>query len=224
MVYDMPQRAEAPLRKQKRQRGMDRAAATSTRSTPPGSSRRPGRHVFLDDELRYLNDDQGDPANIFPDQIVFLDQMRQHGHDKGLLMIPGSAADFTGTELDTLTHPVEDRLRRSSRRQGRLHRGIRPADEAGVLDAEKATWAPAEGEPLLEPLRALFEPIMAQTDLISDGIGYPVGLEMGAETVVLDFPKRIVREPIEDEEVPLRVPRSPPNSCAPFCATTSRTG
>ena len=40
---------------------------------------------------------------------------------------------------------------------------------------------------------------MAQTDQICDGIGYPVALMLGAETVVLDFPKRMVREPIANE-------------------------
>lgn len=75
---------------------------------------------------------------------------------------------------------------------------------APTLAAIKASWAPAEGELLIELLRAKFEPIMLQTDQICDGIGYPVELRLGAETVVLDFPKRVVREPIPDE-VPLRV-------------------
>jgi UDP-MurNAc hydroxylase len=71
---------------------------------------------------------------------------------------------------------------------------------APVLAAEKASWAPAAGEPLLEPLRAKFEPIMLASDQICDGIGYPVELKMGTETVALDFPKRTVREPIADEK------------------------
>jgi UDP-MurNAc hydroxylase len=75
---------------------------------------------------------------------------------------------------------------------------------APVLAAEKASWAPAEGEPLLEALRAAFEPIMSQSDQICDGIGYPVELRLGTgdgqETIVLDFPKRAVREPVPDEK------------------------
>jgi UDP-MurNAc hydroxylase len=149
--------------------------------------------------LRDLNDDHGDPANIFPDQIVFLDQMRSHGHDGGLLMIPGSVADFTGSQLDSLTHPVEDpenifTTGKAAYIEDYAHR------MAPVLTAEKAGWAPAEGESLLEPLRALFEPIMIQSDQICDGIGYPVELRLGPETVVLDFPKRAVREPVPDEK------------------------
>ena len=89
---------------------------------------------------------------------------------------------------------------------------------APVLAAEKAGWAPAAGEPLLEPLRALFEPIMLQSDEICDGIGYPVELVIGPETVVLDFPKRTVREPHSRREVPLRLRRSRRSWCAPCCA------
>ena len=49
-----------------------------------------------------------------------------------------------------------------------------------MLAAEKASWAPAAGEPLLEPLRVVLEPIMLQSDQICDGIGYPVELRLGA--------------------------------------------
>lgn len=159
-----------------------------------------GPPCFLDDELRFLNDVYGDPANVFPDQMVFLEQMRLHGHDKGLLMMPGTAATFDGSELLSHEHPFHRRGGgHLHHRQGRVHRGLRPARRASVIAAEKAGWAPAEAT-LLEPLQGLFEPIMAQTDLICDGIGYPVGITMGDETVVLDFPKRIVREPISDEK------------------------
>ena len=51
-----------------------------------------------------------------------------------------------------------------------------------VLAAEKAGWAPAAGESLLEPLRAVFEPIMLASDEICDGIGYPVELVLGSRT------------------------------------------
>ncbi|MBV8928925.1 MAG: Rieske 2Fe-2S domain-containing protein [Mycobacteriaceae bacterium] len=201
MVYDMPARAKTAFGTQKRQRQMDRCrqyiAQVDARWVVPAA----GPPCFLDPELRHLNDDHGDPANIFPDQAVFLEQMRAHGHNGGLLMVPGSVADLTGSQLNSLRHPqsaiavdemfttgkaayIEDYARRM----------------APVLAAEKASWAPATGEPLLEPLRALFEPIMSAGDQICDGIGYPVELRLGPETVVLDFPKRAVREPVPDEK------------------------
>ncbi|WP_054811584.1 MBL fold metallo-hydrolase [Nocardia arizonensis] len=194
MVYDIPSRTKTNFGKQKRQRGMDRARSYIEQVGATWVVPSAGPPVFLDDELRYLNDDHGDEGNIFPDQMVFLDQMRIHGNEGGVLMIPGSVADVRGAELE-LNHPFEPGLiydNKAEYIEKMAHR------LAPVLEAEKATWATGDG-PLLEPLRELFEPIMAQSDLICDGIGYPVGLVLGAETVVLDFPKRVVRAPVEGE-------------------------
>ena len=83
MVYDMPERAKAAFGTQKRQRGMDRCPAVHQAVGATWVIPSAGPPCFLDDELRHLNDDHGDPANIFPDQIVFLEQMRAHGHDRG---------------------------------------------------------------------------------------------------------------------------------------------
>ena len=41
-----------------------------------------GPPCFLDDDLFALNDLDRDPANIFPDQTVFLDQLSAHGIDR----------------------------------------------------------------------------------------------------------------------------------------------
>jgi UDP-MurNAc hydroxylase len=203
MVYDMPARAKEAFGTQKRQRQMDRcrqyiAQVGATWVVPSA-----GPPCFLDTALRDLNDDQGDPANIFPDQIVFLDQMRSHGHDGGLLMIPGSTADFTGSQLNSLMHPVDDPQAIFTTGKAAYIEEYAQR-QAPVLAAEKAAWAPADGDPLLEPLRALFEPIMLQSDQICDGIGYPVELRLpgdsSTETVVIDFPKRAVREPVPDEK------------------------
>ncbi|CAM4021437.1 MBL fold metallo-hydrolase [Smaragdicoccus niigatensis] len=200
-VYDMPQRAKDAFAIQKRQRGMDRCRQYISQVDATWVIPSAGPPCFLDDELRYLNDDTDNPANIFPDQVVFIDQMRQHGHDKGLLMIPGSAADFSGSNLNALEHPIPaDEVEKIFTTGKADYIESFAQRMAPTIAAIKATWAPAEGEPLLEPLRALFEPIMVQTDQICDGIGYPVELDMGAEKVVLDFPKRIVREPIADEK------------------------
>ncbi|KAA0024684.1 MBL fold metallo-hydrolase [Antrihabitans cavernicola] len=195
MVYDIPNRTKSNFGKQKRQRGMDRCRSYIDQVDATWVVPSAGPPVFLDDELRYLNDDRGDEGNIFPDQIVFLEQMRIHGKDNGLLMIPGSTADLKGAEL-TLTHP-SDPAEIFDDKAGYIEKMAQRM--APVLEAEKASWAPADGEPLLEPLKDLFEPLMAQSDLICDGIGYPVGLVMGDETVVVDFPARTVRAPAEGD-------------------------
>ncbi len=196
MVYDIPKRTKSNFGKQKRQRGMDRCRSYIEQVDATWVVPSAGPPVFLDDELRYLNDDRGDEGNIFPDQIVFLEQMRMHGNDKGLLMIPGSTADLRGAEL-TLTHPIADPMEIFDNKASYIEDMAKRM--APVLAAEKASWAAASGEPMLEPLRELFEPLMAQSDLICDGIGYPVGLVLGDETVVLDFPARKVRAPGESD-------------------------
>ena len=201
MVYDMPERAKASFGTQKRQRQMDRSRQYIAQVGATWVIPSAGPPCFLDPELRGLNDDRGEPANIFPDQMVFLDQMRAHGHHRGLLMMPGSVASVVGSQLDSLSHPLPDADVEAIFTTGKADYIAAYAERmAPVLAAEKAGWAAADGEPLLEPLRALFEPIMSQSDQVCDGIGYPVELRLGPETVVLDFPKRAVREPIPDEK------------------------
>ncbi|WP_099025253.1 MBL fold metallo-hydrolase [Mycolicibacterium palauense] len=205
MVYDMPARAKEAFGVQKRQRQMDRCRQYIAQVGATWVIPSAGPPCFLDPELRDLNDDHGDPANIFPDQMVFLAQMREHGHDGGLLMIPGSVAEFAGPELNSLTHPLPTPEVEAIFTTGKADYIADYARRmAPVLAAEKARWAPAAGEPLLEPLRRLFEPIMLASDQICDGIGYPVELQLRSaahdESVVLDFPKRTVREPIADEK------------------------
>ena len=200
MVYDMVERAKKSFGEQKRQRGMDRARQYIDQIGATWVIPSAGPPCFLDDELRFLNDVYEDPANIFPDQMVFLDQMRRNGNDRGLLMMPGTTSTFDGSELLSHEHPLPVEEVEAIFTTGKADYIEAYAQrQADVIAAEKAAWAPAEGEPLLEPLRELFEPIMAQTDQICDGIGYPVALMLGAETVVLDFPKRMVREPIANE-------------------------
>ncbi|MFD1812101.1 Rieske 2Fe-2S domain-containing protein [Rhodococcus gannanensis] len=198
MVYDIPAGTKRNFGKQKRQRGMDRCRSYIEQVDATWVVPSAGPPVFLDEALRDLNDDHGDEGNIFPDQIVFLEQMRIHGNDGGLLMIPGSVVDIHGSE-QTLTHPIPDAEVDAIFSDKAAYIEAMAQRMAPVIAAEKASWAPAEGEPLLAPLKAKFEPIMAQSDLICDGIGYPIGLVMGDETVVLDFPKRVVREPIDGE-------------------------
>ncbi|AWV47085.1 hypothetical protein DIJ64_00435 [Mycobacterium leprae] len=60
---------------------------------------------------------------------------------------------------------------------------------ASVLNAKQANWEIAESDLLLERWRVLFEPIMLQSNVISDRTGYLVELIIVLETVVLDFPK-----------------------------------
>ena len=202
MVYDMPARAKEAFGTQKRQRQMDRcrqyiAQVGATWVVPSA-----GPPCFLDPELRDLNDDHGDPANIFPDQMVFLDQMRTHGHDGGLLMIPGSTADFTGSQLNSLTHPLPDDEVQAIFTTGKADYIADYAERmAPVLAAEKARWAPAEGElaagAAAREVRADHD---ARATRSATASAIPSSCGWARRPWCLDFPKRAVREPIPDEK------------------------
>ena len=208
-------------------RGMDRARSYIEQVGATWVIPSAGPPMFLDDDLFELNDfgsgiddpsqnaRPGDVTSIFPDQETFLEQMVIHGtddgeHHRGLMMVSGSTARFTGSTLDEVSHPYAPHDVFGENKQAYLER--MKEKFAPVIAAQKETWAVDDGESLLEPLRELFEPIMVQSDLICDGIGYPVGLVITpdfhskdgadhpqAQTVVLDFPNRIVREPKDGE-------------------------
>jgi UDP-MurNAc hydroxylase len=200
MVYEMPARAKEVIGSAKRQRQMDRARQYIAQVGASWVMPSAGPPCFLDSELRFLNDDRRDPANIFPDQTVFLDQMRTYGHHGGLLMFPGSTADFTGPKLNSLAHPLPAEQLEDVFTTGKAaYIADYAARMAPVIAEAKNNWAPAAGDPLLGPLRAVFEPMMLQSDQICDGVGHPVELRLGPETVVLDFPKRVVRQPAPEE-------------------------
>ncbi|MCF6386403.1 MBL fold metallo-hydrolase [Mycobacterium sp. MBM] len=200
VAYDMPERAKTAFGSQKRQRGMDRCRQYISDVGANWVIPSAGPPCFLDDSLRKLNDVYGDPANIFPDQMVFLAEMRAHGQDNGLLMMPGSAIDVTGARLNSLIHPIPEAAVEAIFTTDKADYIAAYAErQAATIIAEKASWAQDTGEPLIAALQTKMEPIMAAADLICDGIGYPVALRLGAETVVLDFPKRIVRAHIPDE-------------------------
>jgi len=101
-----------------------------------------------------------DPANIFPDQGRCSWTNAGDGQRPWLLdEFPESHADFTGSQLNSLNHLLPD-----DEVQGRIHhrKAAYIADYAErmapTLAAEKASWAPAAGESLLEPLRVVLEP------------------------------------------------------------------
>lgn len=213
MVYDIPRKSKANFAAQKRQRGMDRARSYIEQVGATWVVPSAGPPMFLDEDLFALNDfgsgieggdnaRPGDVTSIFPDQETFLEQMAIHGTDdgeqhRGLMMVSGSVAHFTGSTLTEISHLYPPHEVFGENKQAYLER--MKEKFAPVIAADKATWASDDGDPLLPPLRDLFEPIMAQSELICDGIGYPVGLVIGEQTVVLDFPNRIVRAPKEGE-------------------------
>jgi UDP-MurNAc hydroxylase len=203
LTYELPERAKAAFGTSKRANGMARALryveAVGAATVVPSA----GPPCFLDEPLCGYNDILGDPANPFPDQRVFLDFMREHGHKEGVLMVPGSVLDPT---TGAVTHPASDERIEAifTDKGGYLDEYARRARP--VIEAERATWAAPEVD-LFAELKAWFEPLLALAEHMCVGVGGPVLLrivddiyaedgtpEAGpALDVVIDFPAREVR-------------------------------
>ena len=140
MVYDMPARAKEAFGTQKRQRQMDRCRQYIAQVDATWVIPSAGPPCFLDPGLRDLNDDHGDPANIFPDQIVFLEQMRTHRSRPRPADDPRIDRRFHRPTTE-FAHPPAARRRGAGdlhHRQGRLHRRLRRANGPGAGRREGA--------------------------------------------------------------------------------------
>jgi UDP-MurNAc hydroxylase len=195
-TYELPEAAQRSFGATKRANGLDRATrfvkAIGARYVVPSA----GPACFLDEDLFGLNDLTGDPANTFPDQMVFLEYLRDHGIDGGRLMIPGAVMDvdadgcqvrWPGSEQQVM-EPFTDKAGYLRRYAARM---------AGRIAEDKLRW-PAGGIDVLAELKAWFEPLLELAGHIRAGVGGPVLLNLssprgGGEQIVIDFPAGEVR-------------------------------
>jgi UDP-MurNAc hydroxylase len=212
MVYDLPQAAKTAFGKHKRDRQFDRTFRYIDQVEASWVFPIAGPPCFLDEELWQHNDIFGDEGNIFPDQMVFIDEYARTGRDNAVVLLPGSVATLTAggpaVSCDT-THPVpdvreffaakEEHLREYARRQ-------RP-----VIEAEKATWHHPEVDVLAEMKRRI-EPLLDESVYLANGVGGPVRFDLvsddgtggeSIESIVVDFPGKEVRR-YADEKVRYR--------------------
>ena len=96
-----------------------------------------GPPAFLDDDLFAFNDFDRDPANIFPDQSVFLDLLRAAGIERGELIVPGSVSISTRASARSRTPATTKRRRGRSRTSARTSTSTR-RDWAPWLARERA--------------------------------------------------------------------------------------
>ncbi len=189
-VYELPDAVKADLGKQKRQRGMDRAAGFAAALGSANVFPVAGPACFLDDSLFAYNDLYGDDSNPFPDQVAFLAHLRAQGCDTGKLVVPGSVVSLVdGTcevrhldpeaamapFLDKAAYLESYRLRQMS-----------------LIEEARSTW-PLGTLDVLAELASWWEPLMAQADSLCPQIEAPVLLQVGELDVVLDFAARQVR-------------------------------
>jgi UDP-MurNAc hydroxylase len=193
-TYDLPDAAKRSFGTAKRANGLDRAVryvkAIGASHIVPSA----GPPCFLDDALFAFNDLTGDPANTFPDHLVFLDYLREKGIGGGQLMTPGAVLEVDrNREVFEVHWPEGEQqaLEPFRDKEGYL-RGY-AAREADRIAADKRGW-PVAGIDVLAELKAWFEPLLELADHIRRGVGGPVLLRPGSDhPIVIDFPAGEVR-------------------------------
>jgi UDP-MurNAc hydroxylase len=198
VVYDLAPATKSALGARKRENGMARAMrfveSVGALHVFPNS----GPPAFLDDDLFAYNDVGNSPDNPFPDQTVFLDYLAEHGHDNGLLLIPGSVAELAPGGACTVTHAGGDEAVIRIFNDKRAYLEDYAARQRPLIASERASWPRYEGD-LTQALAEWWDPLLALADRIGPGVGVPVLLEIGDEKIVVDFGARAVR-PFDGEE------------------------
>jgi UDP-MurNAc hydroxylase len=193
IAYDFPAAEKQRLARAKRIDEMERAERYVNAVDAPHVFPCAGPPCFLDPDLYGLNDLERDPANIFPDQTVFLDQLGAHGVDRAHLIVPGSVVELDGAAC-TITHPDADAATAPFADKGAYLAQYRH-DWTDWLAAEKAGWA-RPGHDLVAELATWFEPLLEQAPITSAGVAGNVVLDTGAAAtdVCIDFVESTVRQ------------------------------
>ncbi len=182
MVYRFPEQMKSALGRKKRETQMARSLRYSRQVDADWVVPMAGPPCFLDDDLFRFNDFGDDPANVFPDQAVYLEYMREQGAGNGRLMIPGSVATIEPGRLE-IEHPSEPAAIFEDKRAylEAFQERMRPR-----IGAEKAAWPRGQVDILAE-LREWFEPVIDLADRTAAAINGRVLLDLGDPQVVLDF-------------------------------------
>ncbi|HEY8458481.1 MAG TPA: Rieske 2Fe-2S domain-containing protein [Actinopolymorphaceae bacterium] len=193
MVYELPESAKMAFGRSKRENGLARAyryvREIDARYVVPSA----GPAAFLDDELIGYNDVDKDPANPFPDHTVFLEYLREHGHDNGMLMVPGSTVEVDGGRV-ALRHPPDEPF--APYLDKRLYLQAYAERVRLRLEKEKRAW-PAPQVDIFSSVKQRFEPLLRMASTICTGVGAQLLLDITdktrSERIVVDFIDREVR-------------------------------
>ncbi len=191
-AYDLPEAAQRSFGAAKRANGLDRAAryvkAIGARHVIPSA----GPPCFLDEDLFAFNDLTGDPANTFPDQMVFLDYLRDLGIEGGRSLTPGAVLEIGHDRCEVRWPASAEQAMEPFTNKERYLRDY-AARMQGRIAADKRSW-PVAGVDVLSELKAWFEPLLELADHIKAGVGGPVLLRLGdGRPIVIDFPAGEVR-------------------------------
>jgi len=194
MVYELPPRAKGVLGHKKRVAQLARAYRYLELLKPRFGVPSAGPPCFLDDDLFMHNDVDGDPNNIFVDQTVFLDYIRERAQFDARLMVPGSVGTLANGSFE-VEHPFPDGEVRAIFTSKEAYLKRYQADWRDRIEAERRQWH-GERLDLVAELKAWFEPLLAQADQMSAGVDGAILLDVGDERIRIDFRDRTVsRQP-----------------------------
>jgi len=189
-VYKFPDDVKKKLSERKRANQQARAF-TFIRQVDasfvfPGS----GPPCFLDEDLFHLNDVCQDSHNIFYDQTVFLEYMREHGDERGRLVAPGSVIRLEAAQCD-IVHPMSQQSLDNIFTNKKTYLEAYRNRKQPIIASAKASW-PRDGLDLLISLKEHMEPLLTNADFICSGINGRVLLDCSNDSIVLDFLNRSV--------------------------------
>ncbi len=190
MVYQFLEKMIQALGRKKRENEMARALRYIQQVGASFVIPSAGPPCFLDDPLFAFNDFDRDPTNTFPDQTVFLEYLQAHGLDNGRLMIPGSIATLS-KDACPVVHPLPDEQVKAIFSDKRIYLEAYKARKQPLIASLKATW-PSGQVDILSSLRDWFEPLLEVADLTCVGVNDRVLLDLGEQSVVIDFHQRRV--------------------------------
>ncbi|MEY4361736.1 MAG: hypothetical protein RL391_1042 [Actinomycetota bacterium] len=149
-----------------------------------------GPPCFLDPDLYGLNMITGSELSIFPDQTTFLERLASSGR-RGLMNIPGTTIELTDHRVD-IKHPIPDaEVSRIFAEKDSYLRSYQ-ADYMSWIDEHRRSWA-TETTDLVGTLRTWWEPLMTLAPTLCDGIGAACLLRLDDLDVLIDFPRRRVK-------------------------------
>jgi UDP-MurNAc hydroxylase len=193
IAYDFPPELKAKLGADKRVNQMARARQYIEWVRAAHVFPCAGPPAFLDDALFSCNDVDRDPANIFPDQTVFLELLRDAGIETADLVVPGTVVDLDGGRC-TITQPAAPpELMRPFTGKAAYLDEYR-ADWREWLEAEHASWSNAAHD-IVDELKTWFEPLLQRAPITSAGIAGNVVIDIGepGANACIDFVESEVR-------------------------------
>ncbi len=152
-----------------------------------------GPPAFLDPDLAGANDLTRDPANIFPDQTVFLERLESAGIHTGRLLVPGSVAELAAGRCE-ITHPAPEHAVLAPFTDTPAYLETDRRDWDAWLASERASWSHGRRD-LVAELQAWFVPVLERAPITSAGIAGNVVLDVGepGADVCIDFVASQVR-------------------------------